>query len=98
MKLPWIFGKKNPIPEQPNTSMQPGEVMLTPQQAATLESIPRSARRAVLAHMASHNPKRQAKLRAQVITMANRRAAQPDVQVVVSGAAGRWARKRAEDA
>jgi hypothetical protein len=97
MRLP--FQKKNdPQPLQPNTPMQPGEVMLTPQQAATLESIPRSARRAVLAHMQSRNPKRQAKLRSQIITSAHRRAAQPDVQVVVSGAAGRWARKRAEDA
>ena len=61
-------------PLTPDRPLEPGEVMLTAQQAATLESIPRSARRAVLAHMQSHNPKRQARLRAQVIAMAKRRA------------------------
>ena len=73
MHLP--FQKKNdPQPLQPNAPLETEELMLTPQQAATLESIPRSARRAVLAHMQSHNPKRQARLRAQVIAMAKRRA------------------------
>ena len=61
-------------PLTPDRPLEPGEVMLTAQQAATLESIPRSARRAILAHMASRNPKRQAKLRSQILAMAHRRA------------------------
>lgn len=54
-------------PLTPERPLEPGEVKLTAQQAATLESIPRAARRAVLAHMKSKNPKKQRKWRNKVI-------------------------------
>lgn len=56
----------------PDKPLQPGEIKLTKEQAAILKSMPRSARRAALALGQSHNPRRAARLRADLLRMGAR--------------------------
>lgn len=58
-----------------DNGLQPGEVLLTPKQAATLESMPRAARRSILAFMQTENPHRKRKLRAKILRLAGRQRA-----------------------